>query len=474
MPVRHPMVRLCVLMLGTFAVTAPAWAQQPGDRDRQLARELLAELIGINTTLDHGNTTPAAAAMAARLRTAGFPDSDVVVVGAGEKNRNLVARLRGTGRRRPILLLAHLDVVEALPSDWSLDPFTLTERDGYFYGRGTSDIKDMAAIFVATLIRLKREGFLPDRDIILALTAGEETGVDNGVRWLLANRRDLIDAQYCINGDAGDPLERGGRRLARVVEASEKVYHDVRFEVHNPGGHSSLPVPDNAIYRLAAALERLAAFQFPVSLNDVSRAYFERMAATQPPAVAADMRAVAHTPMDTAAAARLSAGSPLFNSILHTTCVATRLDAGHANNALPQTARAVVNCRMLPQDPPERVEATLRAVVADTAVAVIPIDTAVPSPPSPLVPEVFGPLERVTQALWPGLPVIPDMETGATDGLFLRNAGMPVYGVSGVFLDADDIRAHGRDERIGVSEFYAGAEFSYRFVRALAEPLRAP
>jgi acetylornithine deacetylase/succinyl-diaminopimelate desuccinylase-like protein len=473
-PVRHPMVRLCVLMLGTFAVTAPARAQQPGDRDRQLARELLAELIGINTTLDHGNTTPAAAAMAARLRAVGFPDSDVVVVGAGEKNRNLVARLRGTGRRRPILLLAHLDVVEALPSDWSLDPFTLTERDGYFYGRGTSDIKDMAAIFVATLIRLKREGFIPDRDIILALTAGEETGVDNGVRWLLANRRDLIDAQYCINGDAGDPLERGGRRLARVVEASEKVYHDLRFEVHNPGGHSSLPVPDNAIYRLAAALERLAAFQFPVSLNDVSRAYFERMAATQPPDVAADMRAVARTPMDTAAAGRLSARSPLFNSILRTTCVATRLDAGHANNALPQTARAVVNCRMLPQDPPERVEATLRAVVADTAVAVIPIDTAVPSPPSPLVPEVFGPLERVTQALWPGLPIIPDMETGATDGLFLRNAGMPVYGVSGVFLDADDIRAHGRDERIGVSEYYAGAEFSYRFVRALAEPLRAP
>ncbi|MGE5760329.1 MAG: M20/M25/M40 family metallo-hydrolase, partial [Gemmatimonadota bacterium] len=276
MPVRHPLVRLCVLMLGAFAVTAPAWAQQPGDRDRQLARELLAELIGINTTLDHGNTTPAAAAMAVRLRAAGFPDSDVVVVGAGEKNRNLVARLRGTGRRRPILLLAHLDVVEALPSDWSLDPFTLTERDGYFYGRGTSDIKDMAAIFVATLIRLKREGFVPDRDIILALTAGEETGVDNGVRWLLANRRDLIDAQYCVNGDAGDPLERGGRRLARVVEASEKVYHDVRFEVHNPGGHSSLPVPDNAIYLLAAALERLAAFQFPVRLNDVSRAYFER------------------------------------------------------------------------------------------------------------------------------------------------------------------------------------------------------
>lgn len=468
----HPraLFRLSVLALGAIVLTAPARAQQPEDRDQRLARDLLAELVGINTTLEHGNTTPAALAMAARLRAAGLPDSDVVVVGAGETNRNLVARLRGTGRRRPILLLAHLDVVEALRADWSLDPFTLTERDGYFYGRGTSDIKDMAAIFVATLIRLKREGFVPDRDIILALTAGEETGVDNGVRWLLANRRDLIDAQYCINGDAGDPLTRGGRPVARVVEASEKVYHDLRFEVHNPGGHSSLPVADNAIYRLAAALERLAAFRFPVSLNDVTRAYFERMAATQPPDVAADMRAVSRVPADTAAAARLSARSPLFNSILHTTCVATRLEAGHANNALPQTARALVNCRMLPQDPAERVEATLRAVVADTAVAVIPVDTAIPSPPSPLAPEVFGPLERVTHALWPGVPIIPNMETGATDGLHLRNAGMPVYGVSGVFLDADDIRAHGRDERIRVSDYYAGAEFSYRFVRALAEP----
>jgi acetylornithine deacetylase/succinyl-diaminopimelate desuccinylase-like protein len=468
------LVRLGLLLLGGLALTAPLRAQQAGDRDQRLARELLAELVGINTTLEHGNTTPAAEAMATRLRTAGFPDSDVVVVGAGEKNRNLVARLRGRGTRRPILLLAHLDVVEALPADWSLDPFTLTERDGFFYGRGTSDIKDMAAIFVATLVRLKREGFVPDRDIILALTAGEETGVDNGVRWLLASRRDLIDAQYCINGDAGDPVERGGRPVARVVEASEKVYHDVRLEVHNPGGHSSLPVADNAIYRLAAALERLAAFRFPVSLNEVTRAYFERMAATQRPDVAADMRAVSGEPADTAAAARLSAGSPLFNSILHTTCVATRLEAGHANNALPQTARAVVNCRMLPQDPVERVEATLRAVVADTAVAVIPIDTAIPSPPSPIVREVFGPLEQVTRALWPGVPVIPNMETGATDGLYLRNAGMPVYGVSGVFLDADDIRAHGRDERIKVSAYYAGAEFTYRFVRALAEPGTRP
>jgi acetylornithine deacetylase/succinyl-diaminopimelate desuccinylase-like protein len=231
-----------------------------------------------------------------------------------------------------------------------------------------------------------------------------------------------------------------------------------------------MPVPDNAIYRLAAGLGRLAAFRFPVSLNEVTRAYFDRMASTQPADIAADMRALLQTPLDTAAATRLSARSPLFNSMLRTTCVATRLEGGHANNALPQTARAVVNCRILPQDAPAQVEATLRTVVADTAVAVIPIDTAIPSPPSPLVPAVFEPLEAATRALWPGVPVIPNMETGATDGLYLRNAGMPVYGVSGVFLDADDIRAHGRDERIGVRAFYEGADFTYRLVRALGRP----
>ncbi len=472
MVVKSAWTRVALATVGmVLLVTTVGQGQGQGQSltpDQALAREILAELIGINTTAEHGSTTPAALAVARRLSAAGFPAADVQVVGP-ERNRNVVARLRGTGKRRPILLLAHLDVVEALPSDWSLDPFTLTERDGYFYGRGTSDIKDMAAIFVATLIRLKREYVVPDRDIILALEAGEETDAA-GIRWLLANRRDLIDAEYCINGDAGDPLEQHGRPVLRAVQASEKVYHDVRFEVHNPGGHSSLPVPDNAIYRLAAALGRLAGFQFPVSLNDVTRAYFERMAPTQPADVAADMRALLRDLPDSAAAARLSARSPLFNSILRTTCVATRLEAGHANNALPQTARAVVNCRMLPQDPPERVEQMLRSVVADTAVAVIPIDTARPSPPSPIAPDVFAPLERVTHQMWPGVPVIPNMETGASDGIYLRNAGIPVYGVSGVLLDVDDIRAHGRDERIGVREYYAGLEFTYRFVKALVAP----
>ncbi|HKE90280.1 MAG TPA: M20/M25/M40 family metallo-hydrolase [Gemmatimonadales bacterium] len=440
----------------------------PSTPNEQLARDLLNELININTTHDHGSTTPAAQSMARRLVAAGFPDSDVQIVGpADSRNQNLVARYRGTGKRRPILLLAHLDVVEALPSDWSVDPFTLLERDGYFYGRGTSDIKDMAALFVAALIRLKQEKFVPDRDVILALTAGEESGGDyNGVQWLLANRRVLIDAAYCINGDAGDPLERNRIPFARNVEASEKVYHDFQLVVTNPGGHSSLPTPDNAIYRLAAALERLGNYAFPVMLNDITRAYLDRAAATMPPATAGDMHLAARG--DSAAQARLSASSPFFNAQLRTTCVATRLEGGHANNALPQTARAVVNCRMLPGHDPDSVLAALRRVVADSAVQVTPLDTARPSPPSPLVAEVLDPVTRISAQLWPGVPVIPNMETGATDGLYLRNAGMPVYGVSGVFLESDDIRAHGKDERIGVAEYYTGAEFTYRLVKALS------
>ncbi len=438
--------------------------------DQQLARDVLAELISINTTHEHGNTTPAAEAMARRLLAAGFPASDVVVLGPATGNHNLVARLRGRGARRPILLLAHLDVVEARRDDWSLDPFTLTEQDGYFYGRGTVDIKDMAALFVATLIRFKKEGFVPDRDIILALTAGEESGGDyNGVQWLLQNHRDMIDAVYCINGDSGDPLTRAGKMFTRGVQASEKVYLSLMLEVRNAGGHSSLPPPGgrNAIYDLAAALTRVAGYTFPIRLNEITRAYLTKAAGTLPPAIATDVRGVLRTPLDTAAAARLSAASPFFNAQLRTTCVATRVEAGHADNALPQAARALVNCRLLPDERPADVVATIRRVVANDSIAVTVKDSAVPSPPSPLVPEVMGALERVTAAMWPGVPVVPNMETGATDGLFLRNAGMPVYGVSGVYLDADDIRAHGRDERIGVRAYYEGADFTYRFVRAL-------
>jgi acetylornithine deacetylase/succinyl-diaminopimelate desuccinylase-like protein len=325
----------------------------------------------------------------------------------------------------------------------------------------------MAAIFVQTVIRLKRDRVPLDRDVILALTADEEGGTDNGVQWLLANRRPLIDAAYVINGDGGDPIMRDGRVDVRNVQASEKVYMDLRLEVRNPGGHSSLPVKENAIYRLSAALTRLAALEFPARLNEVSRAYFSRAAASAPDTIAARMRMVGETG-DTTAMRRLSAGSPWFNAVLRTTCVATRLEGGHANNALPQTAAANVNCRMLPDERPEEVIETIRRVVADTAVQVTVTSDPVPSPPSPLVPEVLEPVDSITASMWPGAAVVPSMETGATDGLFFRNAGIPVYGVSGVALDADDIRAHGQDERIRVDAFYGGLEFTTRLVRALA------
>jgi acetylornithine deacetylase/succinyl-diaminopimelate desuccinylase-like protein len=467
--IRYRIARVVIVALVCAASATPLAAQSPGPSpDQALARDIFAELVGINTTFHHGNTTPAAKAVARRLLTAGFPAADVQVIGPNGDNQNIVGRLRGTGKRRPILLLAHLDVVEALRADWSLDPFTLTKRDGYFYGRGTSDIKDMAAIFTAAMIRMKHEGFTPDRDIILALTSGEEDDdAYNGVQWLLAHHHDFIDAAYCINGDGGEPLAINGKVFARNVQASEKVYLDLQLEVHNRGGHSSQPVPDNAIYHLAAALTRISALEFPMRLNEVTRAYFERAASAEAPEVGADMKLVAEH-ADTSAARRLAAHSAFFNAQLRTTCVATRLEGGHANNALPQMARAIVNCRMLPDDHQDDVVAAIRNAIADTAVALTVVNPAKPSPPSPLVPDVLGPIEQVSAEFFPGAPVVPSMETGATDGLYLRNAGMPVYGVSGVAIDANDVRAHGRDERIRVAAFYSGVDYTYRLVRALA------
>ena len=443
---------------------------------RQLGRDLLRELIETNTTQSSGSTTAAAERMAARFRAAGFPAGDVQVIGAGERSKNLVVRYRApagrTGRaRKPVLLLAHLDVVEARREDWTVDPFVLTEQGGFYYGRGTLDVKGGAATLVAALLRLRQEGFAPDRDLVLALTAGEETGVENGVQWLLASHRGLIDAEYCVNVDAGGGEIVKGKRTALDVQAAEKVYLSFTLTARNPGGHSSLPVKDNAIYRLAAALDRLSRYEFPVRLNDITRAYFERMAGIAQGPVAADMRAVARTPLDAAAARRLSA-SPLYNALLRTTCVATQLEGGHAENALPQMARAVVNCRMLPDESPREVQHTLDRVVADAGIEIDTVAAPVPSPPSPLTPELLRTIERVTQSLWGKLPIVPVMETGATDGLFLRNAGMPVYGVTGIFYDVDDVRAHGKDERIGVAEFNDGLEFAYRLVKALASPAR--
>ncbi len=460
--------RGAVVALAALLLYSPHAARaQSSNPSHALAREIFAELVGINTTFHHGNTTPAARAVARRLLAAGYPAADVQVIGPDSNNQNVVVRLRGKGARKPVLLIAHLDVVEARREDWSMAPFTLTERDGYFYGRGTSDDKHMAAIFTATMIRLKREGFTPDRDIILALTSGEEDDdAYNGVKWLLANHRELVDAEYCINGDAGAPLANNGKVFSRNVQASEKMYLDLHLEVHNPGGHSSEPVPDNAIYHLASALGAISKLEFPMRLNEVTRTYLERASVLKSPDVASDMKLVASSG-DTAAARRLSTRSAALNAQLRTTCVATRLEGGHANNALPQSASAIVNCRLLPTDKQDDVVAAIRRAIGDTAVKVSVVNPVKPSPPSPLVPEVMGPVERVSSKYFPGAPVVPAMSAGATDGLYVRNAGIPVYAVSGVPVDADDHRAHGRDERIRVAAFYTGVDYTYDLVRAL-------
>ena len=464
------MKRACLLAL-VIGCTVPlrAQTQRTLSANDQRARDIFEQLININTTGSSGSTTIASNAMAKRLIDAGFPAADVQVIGQeGSRNFNLVARFRGTGSQKPILLLSHIDVVEAKREDWSVDPFTFLERDGFFYGRGTMDVKDGSAILVATLVRLKQEGYRPNRDLILALTTGEEGGSDyNGVQWLLENTRDMIDAAYVINMDAGDPVILNGKRAFRSVQAAEKVYVTFKLEVHNPGGHSSLPPKDNAIYRLAAALGRLSAYDFPARLNDITRATFAKWSQLQQGAIATDMAAVGRTTPDTAAIRRLSDGSPLYNAQLRTTCVATELAGGHAENALPQSASATVNCRMLPGTPSEEVQGTLIRVVNDTAVKVTVVTAATPSPLAALQPDVMSAIERVTTRLW-HIPVIPVMETGATDGLYLRNAGIPVYGVSGVFVDINDIRAHGRDERIGVQDYYDGAEYIYQLLKEVS------
>jgi acetylornithine deacetylase/succinyl-diaminopimelate desuccinylase-like protein len=381
---------------------------------------------------------------------------------------NLVARLRGTGARKPILLLAHLDVVEAKREDWSVDPFTLLEKDGYYYARGSSDDKFMAATFVANLIRYQQEGYRPDRDIIVALETDEEILDANalGIRWLLKNHRDLIDAEFALNEGGGVGLENG-KPVRNSVQTSEKVSFGYRLEVKNPGGHSSLPSKDNAIYHLAEGLARLAKFDFPMKLNETTRAYFQRASATADAQTAADMRSAASAQPDPAAIERLSA-KPAYNAQLRTTCVATLLEGGHAINALPQTARASVHCRILPGEPVEEVGATLVRVLADDKIAVTPIGEPTLSPPSPLNPELMQAVETLTNEFWPGVPVIPVMLAAATDGSHLRNAGIPTYGHSGLAADINDVRIHGKDERVLVKSFYQGQEYLYRLVKVLS------
>ncbi len=458
----------CLFLIPLFSagVGAALLAQQAPDTHK-LAHDIYKQLIETNTTESVGNMTTAANDVAARLRAAGFPASDVIVLGPDARHGNVVARIHGSGARKPILFIAHLDVVEANRADWSINPFKLTEKDGFFYGRGTSDVKDGDAILTANFIRLKQENYKPDRDLILALTSDEEGGDFNGISWLLEKHRDLIDAEYCINTDGGDFQLKDGKPLLTSIQTGEKLYADFELHVFNKGGHSSLPLPDNAIYHLADGLVRLSHYQFPVELNETTRAFFERMSKIEHGPLAADLAGAAENPPDGASIARLSA-SPYYNALLRTTCVATRLNAGHANNALPQDATAIVNCRILPGGTQEATRKTLVKILDDPQVKVSAVAPPHDSPASPLRKDVLQATEQVVGKMWPGVPVVPVMDTGASDGYRLRAAGIPTYGVSGVFIDMDDVRAHGRDERILESSLYQGVDFFYSYIKALS------
>jgi acetylornithine deacetylase/succinyl-diaminopimelate desuccinylase-like protein len=451
-----PLLATLALPLGAQNLAKSRWDST--------GRALFKELVEINTTESVGSTLKAAQAMAARMKAAGFPDSDVVVIQNAERKGNLIVRLRGSNKaKKPILLLSHLDVVEAKAEDWSLPPFQFIEKDSTFYGRGVADDKDDGAMHLTTILRLKAEGFVPERDIIVALTTDEEGGPANGVDYLIKNHRNLIDAEYVFNEGGGGRI-RDGKYLSHDIQAAEKVYLDFRLETTNPGGHSSQPVKDNAITQLAAALIKVGAFDFPVVLNPVTRAYFERSAAVTPGKMGEAMRALAKNPKDAQAIATLSADKA-YNSQMRTSCVATMLEGGHAPNALPQRARANVNCRMLPTDPPDSVRATLVRVIGDPKVTVTPMLEPRASPPSIMTAQLQAEIEKLTTEMWPGVQVIPTMSTGATDGSYLRNVGIPVYGVTGFFYK--DTFSHGMNERIPQKGWYDGLEFTYRLVKRI-------
>jgi acetylornithine deacetylase/succinyl-diaminopimelate desuccinylase-like protein len=460
---RHRTVLSLLLCLAAATASGAQSAAQ-----QQLTRDIYQQLVEINTTATSGDTFAAAQAMAKRLIDGGLPAADVQALQSAPKRGNLVARYRGTGRQRPLLLVAHLDVVEARREDWNTDPFKLVEKDGYYYGRGTQDDKYMAAAFVANLIRYRQENYRPDRDLILLLETDEE-GADElkrGMRWVLENHRNLIDAELALN-EGGSVAMRDGKPVWNSVQTSEKLYQDFWLEVRNRGGHSSQPRRDNAITELSQALTRVAAFEFPLEFNATTRLYFERMSALESGQTAADMKAILAPVPDAAALARLSALPP-YNAQLRTTCVATRLSGGHADNALPQQARAMLNCRILPGHGPDEVRAQLLKVIANDQITVTAEALDTPSAPSPLDPRVMQPIERLTQKFWPGIPVLPVMGAGATDSRFLRNAGIASYGHSGLAGDMFDNRAHGQDERVSVKAFREGQEYLYQLVKLIA------
>jgi acetylornithine deacetylase/succinyl-diaminopimelate desuccinylase-like protein len=441
-------------------------SNMPPDAERLLAREIYKEMVEIKSGYSTGATTPVADAVARRLRAAGFPERDVFVGGASPTKGNLVVRYHGTGKLRPILLLAHIDVVEANREDWSLDPFTFTEKDGYFYGRGTADDKAQAAVWIANLIRYKREGYQPDRDIIVALTADEEGGGPyNGVAWLIKNHRELIDGEFCLN-EGGRGQMVNGVKVSNNLQAAEKWYLDLRLEVRNKGGHSSVPLADNAIYRVAQALLQVSRIEFPLKVSEVTHAYFEGQAKLDRTSEKDELAAAAKG--DPAAMRHVAESSPVWNSMLRTTCVATMLEGGHARNALPQLAAANVNCRVLPEESLADVLERIKRAVADDQVKISVTTEEENSPASPLREDLVRAMSGITDGMWPAVAVVPTLSTGATDGRMLRAAGVPTYGVQGFFGERDDYRAHGRDERMLVQSFYEGQTFLYTLVKKLS------
>jgi acetylornithine deacetylase/succinyl-diaminopimelate desuccinylase-like protein len=468
MPRCKPLLLLAgVLMLVVPATGTPAQTLSP---ELQAFRQIYKDLVEIDTTDSNGDTLRAAEVMAAHLKKGGFPAADVHVISTGPRKGNLVARLRGDGPRRPILLLAHIDVVPAGSKKWTHDPFKLTEADGYFHGRGVIDDKAMAAIFVANMLEYLRDGFKPQRDIILALTTDEELARSphNGVRWLLENRRELIDAEFAIN-EGGSGALRNGKPFRLAVQLAEKVYQTYVLEVTNPGGHSASPRAENAIYRLAAALTRLAQFQFSPKLNSVTRANFERLSKTETPAVAAAIKALLAGRTDAESLAPLAA-NPSYNAQMRTTCVATLLQAGTVENALPQSARATVNCRILPDEPVDEIAQTLARAIGDDKVTITAQGKPMAAPPSPPHPEVMRTVERLAAVMWPSVPIQATMSAGYTDNRWLRAAGIPAYGVSGLFSEQGRNGVHGVNERVAVKDVYASKQFLYRLVKELAAP----
>ncbi len=476
----HASRRLSLAAALSAVLAAPAIAQPrmsaPGapttlTPQQEAARAVYKEMVEVNTVDSVGSVTKLVELLAARFRAAGFPERDIAIAGPANapSKQNLVVRYRGkgAGSTKPILLLAHLDVVAALRADWPRDPFGMIEQNGYFLGRGVADDKSMVAIFTANLLRYKKEGWVPERDLILALTADEEGGGSNGVSWLIENRRELIDAEYAINEGGGGTLQ-DDKPLFHSIQAAEKVYTDYTLTVLNSGGHSSVPRKDNAIYSLSNALNKVQQYTFPVELNDITRPFFEQTAKVEMPSLAVAMRAIVNDPKDTAAARAIST-DPRYASMLRTTCVATRLSAGHANNALPQTATANVNCRIAPTSTSSQVKAALERVVGDTTVRITMSRTdRKDAPPGPINASLLAATTQLTNKMFNGVPVIPTMSTGATDGYRLRSAGIPTYGVSGIFSMPGETNAHGRDEKLRIKSFYDGLDFLYQLVKMVS------